>query len=53
MDILTNRTVKTSKNYSRYNGLNMYYNKHDGKYQLSLKSWLRPNFNYTKYVVGR
>lgn len=53
MDILTNRTVKTSKHYSRYNGLNMYYNKHDGKYQLALKSWLRPNFNYTKYVVGK
>ena len=51
MDILTNKTAKTSNYYSRYNGINMFYNKHDMKYQLALKSWLKQDFQYTKYVV--
>lgn len=51
MDILTNQTVKTGQYFSRYNGINYYYNKHDGKYQLGLKSWLKPDFEYTKYTV--
>lgn len=51
MDILANKTVKTSKYFSRYNGINLYYNTHDKKYQLALKSWLKPDFEYTKYTV--
>lgn len=51
MDILTNQTVKTSNHYSRYNGLNMYYNKHDNRYQLALKTWLKMDFDYIKYTV--
>ena len=51
MDILTNKSVKTSKYYSRYNGINTYYNTLDGKYQLALKAWLKEGFNFTKYVV--
>ena len=51
MNILTNQSVKTSKYFSRYNGVNTYYNKLDGKYQLALKSWLKQGFDYTRYIV--
>ena len=53
MDILTNRTVKTSKYFSRYNGIYSYYNTLDKKYQLALKSWLKKDFDYTKYTVEK
>lgn len=53
MDILTNKTVKTSQYFSRYNGINSYYNKHDKKYQLALKSWLKQDFDFTKYTVEK
>ena len=51
MEILKNKSIKTSQYYSRYNGLYSYYNTHDKKYQLELKSWLRGDFDYTQYVV--
>lgn len=51
MDILKNKSVKSSNYFSRYNGVNTYYNTHDKKYQLGLKSWLKPNFDYTRYTV--
>lgn len=52
MDILKNKTTKTGNYFSRYNGIPMYYNTWDGKYQLHLKSWLKKDFDYTKYTVG-
>ena len=51
MNILTNESTKTSNYFSRYNGIAQYYNKHDKKYQLALKSWLRKNFTSVPYVV--
>ena len=51
MDILKNKTYKTSNYYSRYNGVPIYYNTLDSKYQLGLKSWLKKDFDYTKYTV--
>lgn len=51
MNILTNKTTKTSQYFSRYNGVASYYNRLDGKYQLALKTWLKQNFDYTKYTV--
>lgn len=51
MDILTNKSTKSTKHYSRYNGLKYYYNKLDNKYQLQLKSWLKDSDAYTTYVV--
>ena len=53
MDILKDRSVKTSKYFSRYNGVPMYYNTLDKKYQLGLKSWLKQDFDYTKYTVQK
>lgn len=53
MDILTNKTAKTSNYYSRDNGFYYYYNKLDKKYQMSTKSWLKdidPS-EVTTYVV--
>lgn len=51
MDILKNKTYKTSAYYSRYNGIPYYYNTLDGNYQLGLKSWLKPTFDYIRYTV--
>lgn len=41
MDVLTNKTAKTSNYYSRYNGLFYYYNHLDNKYQLETRHWLK------------
>lgn len=41
MEILTNKTTKSNNHYSRYNGLNYYYNKLDNKCQLQTKAWLK------------
>lgn len=54
MNILTNRAVKTSKYYSRYNGLYYYYNKLDKKYQLETRRWLKEFVDTSKiqtYIV--
>ena len=54
MDVLTNKTAKTSNYYSRYNGLFYYYNHLDGKYQLETRHWLKDNLDISKvssYVV--
>ena len=40
MNVLTNRTVKSTPYFSRYNGLNYYYNNNDDKYQLETRQWL-------------
>lgn len=53
MNILTNESTKTSEYYSRYNGIAQYYNKHDKKYQLALKSWLKKDFDSISYVVEK
>lgn len=51
MDILTNKTAKTSNYFSRYNGLYYYYNTLDNKYQLSTKAWLKQDNTFTEYRV--
>jgi len=54
MDVLSNRAIKSSKYFSRYNGLNYFYNNNDGKYQLEMRHWLRNDIDetqLTKYLV--
>lgn len=53
MEILTNKTAKTSNHFSRNAGFYYYYNTLDGKDQLSTKAWLGevPATDYKKYVV--
>lgn len=51
MDILTNKTAKTSPYYSRYNGLYYYYNKRDKKNQMATSRWLSQNNTYSTYTV--
>ena len=51
MDVLTNKTAKTSNYYSRYNGRDYYYNKLDNKNQMSTARWLKQNTDYSTYVV--
>ena len=41
MNVLTNRNVKSTQYFSRYNGLNYYYNTNDEKYQLETRQWLK------------
>lgn len=53
MNILTNESTKTSEYFSRYNGVAQYYNKHDKKYQLALKAWLKKDFDSVPYVVEK
>ena len=53
MNILTNESTKTSDYFSRYNGVAQYYNKHDKKYQLAFKSWLKKDFESVPYVVEK
>lgn len=51
MDILTNKTAKTSNFYSRYNGFYYYYNKLDKTNQMSTSAWLKENNTYETYKV--
>lgn len=54
MDVLTNKTAKTSRYFSRYNGLFYYYNHLDDKYQLETRHWLKEFVDTSKvqsYVV--
>lgn len=51
MDILTNKTVKTSNYYSRYNGFDYYYNKLDKRNQMSTSKWLNQNNDFQSYLV--
>ena len=51
MEILTNKTTKSNTHYSRYNGINYYYNKLDNKCQLQTKAWLKQTDAYTSYTV--
>ena len=51
MDVLTNKTVKTSNYYSRYNGRYYYYNKLDDKNMMSTSRWLSQDTSYTTYIV--
>ena len=54
MNVLSNKTVKTSNYYSRYNGLFYYYNNLDDKYQLETRHWLKEfpsTTQLTTYVV--
>jgi len=51
MDILTNKTIKTSNYYSRYNGFNYYYNKLDKKNQMQTSKWLSQDNSYQTYKV--
>ena len=53
MDILTNKTAKTSDYYSRYNGFYYYYNKIDNKNQMSTSKWLSHNNTYQTYLVQK
>lgn len=41
MEVLSNKTAKTSEYFSRYNGLYYYFNDLDNKYQLQTGSWLK------------
>lgn len=51
MDILTNKTAKTSEYFSRYNGLSYFYNKLDNKEQLENTKWLSHEMDYSVYQV--
>lgn len=54
MNVLSNKTAKTSKYYSRYNGLFYFYNHLDDKYQLETRHWLKEFSDAsreTRYVV--
>ncbi len=54
MNVLTNRAIKSSKYYSRYNGLSYYYNNLDDKYQLETRHWLKEFIDTSKiqtYIV--
>ena len=54
MNVLTNRAIKSSKYYSRYNGLSYYYNTLDDKYQLETRHWLKEFVDISKvqtYIV--
>lgn len=51
MNVLTNKTVKTSKYYSRYNGFYYYYNHLDNKYQLETRPWLKQFSDTSKVNV--
>lgn len=42
--------VKSSNYFSRYNGVNYYYNENDGKYVLATRQWLRQFEDYTREV---
>ena len=53
MDILTDKTIKTSDFYSRYNGFAYYYNKLDNKYQMSTSAWLKDSVEYVSYEVNK
>ena len=51
MNILTDKTAKTSNYFSRYNGLYYYYNTLDNKYQLQTGSWYSQDNTYEVYTV--
>ena len=54
MNVLTNKTAKTGRYFSRYNGLFYYYNHLDEKYQLETRHWLKELPDTTKiktYVI--
>ena len=54
MNVLTNRAIKSSKYYSRYNGLYYYYNNLDDKYQLETRHWVKEFVDTSKiqtYIV--
>ena len=63
MDILTNKSTKTSNYFSRYNGINTYMNTKDVlsrdkttgkvayKEQLATKAWLDHDNEYSTYIV--
>lgn len=42
MNVLVNRQVKSTPYFSRYNGINYYFNTNDEKYQLATRQWLKP-----------
>lgn len=50
MDILENKQTKTYDYFSRYNGINFYYNKEDGKYMYGLSKQLDDN---TPYIIHK
>lgn len=51
MDILTNKSTKSSNYFSRYNGRAFYYNKKTKKDQLATSSWLKHTNDYSTYIV--
>lgn len=51
MNVLTNKTIKTSNYFSRYNGFNYYYNKLDKKNHMATSRWLSQDNTYQTYVV--
>lgn len=51
MEILTNKTIKSSNYYSRYNGFYYYYNKLDNKNQMGTSKWLNQDNSNQQYVV--
>lgn len=53
MEILQDRTAKSSEYYSRYNGTFYYYNTLDNKYQHETTKWLSHDNKVTKYVVKK
>lgn len=47
----TIKNVKSSNYFSRYNGLNYYYNTLDDKYQLETRHWLKQLSDTSKVTV--
>ncbi len=43
--------VKSSNYYSRYNGVNYYYNENDEKYVLATRHWLKQFDDYSRITV--
>ena len=48
---LVNKYTKSSNYYSRYNGLNYFYNENDNKYVLETRHWLKQFADYSKITV--
>ena len=53
MEILTNKTAKSTSSYSRYNGFYYYYNERDDKNQMSTSAWLDENNTSNAHTVEK
>lgn len=53
MEVLKNRTAKSTEYYSRYNGFSYYYNELDGKNQMATSAWLDENNTSIAHTVQK